>query len=734
MTSNEPLLLPGASCWKLVSASRFALIQDAAATFSAMASALAAAERSIFVVGWDLDTRTVMRHQAPGVPETRLLPLLCHCLDRRPELHVFVLLWDFSVIYAWEREPSPDARWGRAHPRLHFAMDDGHPMGGSHHQKVVVVDDETAFVGGIDLTLHRWDTPEHRPFDGRRRDGNGVHYRPFHDVHAAVAGPAARALGELVRTRWNARPRRPVPPLAPPPSALRTWPDELIPDATDLEVGLCRTDSCPGHAPVKEIESLTLTAIAAARRWIYVENQYLTAASVCRALAQQLARAHGPEVLLLLPEAESGWLEQSSMGILRAQAFQSLLRRDVHGRLRLLTPTVFDDGQNCSISVHSKVLVVDDRLAKIGSANLSSRSMGLDSECDLAVEAVDANGAAVVASVRNRLLGEHLGLSERVVRESLRAHGSLCRLVDEHGTQGRRRLLSTPRTSHPPFDLAVLGGAVVDPPEPLSASLILESAVPLPLRRGLARRWARPLLIVTAAIIAGLLVRHWTDGTARLRSMVDTAITAMAERPAGTLVLVLFYALAGSLFVPVTLLATATLATFGLWPGVAIAWLGSLLSATLSHAAGKRLGPRVVGWLPSRVERSVRRFLARQSFWAVVFMRLVPLGNFGALNLAAGALNLPRRSFVLGNMVGLLPGLLGLGVLVGRVLALLRRPSTSNVIAFAGVVVAVVGLTFWLRRRYRPERRKASPAPLSSTPPLVSTAPLTSAARPTSRD
>jgi len=164
----------------------------------------------------------------------------------------------------------------------------------------------------------------------------------------------------------------------------------------------------------------------------------------------------------------------------------------------------------------------------------------------------------------------------------------------------------------------------------------------------------------------------------------------------------LFYGLAGAQFVPVTLLATTTLAVFGLWPGVAIAWSGSLLGATVSHAVGKRLGPRVVAWLPSRVENSVRRFLERQSFWAVVFMRILPLGNFGALNLAAGALGVKRRSFILGNMVGLLPGLLGLGVVVNRTLALFSRPTVFNVVAFAVVAGFMVAATLWVRRRYKP--------------------------------
>jgi phosphatidylserine/phosphatidylglycerophosphate/cardiolipin synthase-like enzyme/uncharacterized membrane protein YdjX (TVP38/TMEM64 family) len=720
--SGERLLVPGRSCWKLVPASRLTVIHDAAATFAAMASAMSAARKSIFILGWDLDSRTVLAYGGGGAGEVRLLPFLRECLLRQPDLHVFMLLWDFSVIYAWEREADPANVWGRAHARLHFALDDGHPRGASHHQKVVVVDDDVAFIGGIDLTLHRWDTSEHRPYDHRRRDRNGLHYHPFHDVHTAVAGPAAQALGELARNRW---PQRDLSAWSAEPGKVAAdadaWPSELRVDAADVPVGLARTDLRSSHAPVKEVEALTLTAIAAARRWIYIENQYLTAAPIYKALAAQLMRETGPEVLVLLPEVESGWKEQSSMGILRAQAFQYLLRKDVHGKLRLLTPTVCEDGKSCSIAVHSKVLVIDDRLAKIGSANLSSRSMGLDTECDLAVEACDASTGEFVGSIRNRLLAEHLGLSELAVQQTLTAHGSLCRLVDDHPKDSSRRLVLTPRVTAAPLDLAVLDGAFVDPSEPWSANLILEHAVPVPLRRRLARRWLRPLVLIGFVIAAWFAFRSWAGDAAHLRAVVGATLIGIADRPAGKLLVVLIYAIAGALFVPVTLLATTTLAVFDMWPGVAMAWTGSLLSATLSHTVGTCLGPRIVAWLPHRVERSVRRFLERQSFWAVVFMRLVPLGNFGALNLAAGALGIRRRSFILGNMVGLLPGLFGLGVVVGRTLALLYQPSALNVGAFAGVAGAVVGATLWLRRRYKPAEPAEPTMPTTSAAPSVPT-------------
>ena len=87
---------------------------------------------------------------------------------------------------------------------VRFGFDDHHPVGASHHQKIVVVDDQLAFCGGIDLTGHRWDTSAHRPDEPARKTPLGKAYGPYHEVQAMVTGPAAASLGVLARDRWRA--------------------------------------------------------------------------------------------------------------------------------------------------------------------------------------------------------------------------------------------------------------------------------------------------------------------------------------------------------------------------------------------------------------------------------------------------------------------------------------------------------------------------------------------------
>jgi phospholipase D1/2 len=401
-----------------------------------------------------------------------------------------------------------------------------------------------------------------------------------------------------------------------------------------------------------------------------------------------------------LPAAESGWMEQGSMGLLRQEALAHLRRQDAHARLRLLSPVVSAGQESRALAVHAKVLVVDEHIIKVGSANFTNRSLGLDSECDLVVDARGQPGAGFVAAVRDRLLGEHLGLEASEVGRRLAAGASLRDLVDRQPLGAARSLVPVPEVSAAAFDFTALDGAMVDPTEPWSVDGLLERAVPVPLRRRLARRWLRPLLFAAAVIGAWAALRLGPLRSVHLGAVVLDAAGWLGAQPAGAVLAFAGVALASFLFVPITLLATATLTVFGVWPGVPIAWAGAVLGATLSHSVGARWGRRVIAWIPARLAATLRRSLGRRAFWSVVLMRLLPVGNFGALNVLAGAFKIPRRSFILGNAAGLLPGMLGLGVLVNRALAALRQPSLANMGAVVAVAAVVTTLAIVAKRRF----------------------------------
>ena len=319
-TAQQRILAEGRNCWRIARAQRAAFLIDGAAYFAAFVAAAEQAQESIFIIGWDVDSRLCLTpedggHMLPG----DLGRFLNALVSQRQRLHVYILNWDFSMLFALEREPLPMLKLGlRTHRRVHFRLDGNHPIGASHHQKIVVVDDAVAFVGGIDLAIRRWDTSDHRAGDPRRVDPAGQPYPPVHDIQMAVDGQAAAALGELARERWRRATDQRVGVVH--GGKCDPWPRFLRPDFDDVAVAISRTQPAyNGNAEVREVEALYLGAIGAARRCIYIEAQYLTSTVLGTALAKRLAESGGPEVLLILPRDGAGWLEQSTMTVLRAR-------------------------------------------------------------------------------------------------------------------------------------------------------------------------------------------------------------------------------------------------------------------------------------------------------------------------------------------------------------------------------------------------------------------------------
>src|SRR3712207_2956812 len=152
------------------------------------------ARHQIMLVGWDFDTRIKLDRgrSLPGIPNV-LGDFVRWLADRQPELRIHLLSWNMGAVKLLARGSSilTAARWA-AHERIHLKFDSEHPAGGTHHQKVAVIDDAFAFCGGIDMTARRWDTREHLDDDRRRRQPNGKLHGPWHDATTAMDGAAAR--------------------------------------------------------------------------------------------------------------------------------------------------------------------------------------------------------------------------------------------------------------------------------------------------------------------------------------------------------------------------------------------------------------------------------------------------------------------------------------------------------------------------------------------------------------
>jgi phosphatidylserine/phosphatidylglycerophosphate/cardiolipin synthase-like enzyme len=289
---------------------------------------------------------------------------------------------------------------------------------GSFHQKIAVVDGRVGFCGGMNIKENDWDTREHLVFDPRRcafsrpaavraeveARAARPDYPPRHDFMARVEGPAAAHLEENFRERWNRlvgeRPDgdvRATPAPAPEPQ----------PPAGVSHVQVVRT--MPDPWSERGILDVYLRAIGAARRLIYIEDQYFRSTYVSDAVADAVRAS--PELALIVLTAEKqandlfagGWSHECFARIQRRlESFElytlRVSARDVEDRI------VMQDVDN-----HAKLLIVDDLFLMVGSCNVNDRGFEFEGEINVAVA-----DAAIARQVRLDLWREHLGGDPRL--------------------------------------------------------------------------------------------------------------------------------------------------------------------------------------------------------------------------------------------------------------------------------------------------------------------------------
>ncbi|WP_207478149.1 phospholipase D-like domain-containing protein [Arenibaculum pallidiluteum] len=429
LTADEgAIAVPGRTIWRSDTAHRAAVLVDGETYFAAAFEAMRRARHSIALLGWDLDLR-IREHPASMLTLRAFLEGL---LVERPGLQIRLLVWDMADALALIRPTVPPTiqDW-LTDERLTIKADGAYPTGSVHHQKVLVVDDAVAFLGGIDLSGNRWDTREHVAHDPRRLDPDGNRYEPRHDMMLMVDGPAALALGELCRDRWEcATGERPAAPPREPDHD--PWPPAVAPMLRDVPVGLARTrPRWNGWPGAREVERLYLESIAAARRFIYIENQYFASRPIAEAIGRRLREPDGPEVVVVTSHWGPSWIEHATMNVLRDKLVHSLRAADRYDRFRIYGAFSGDEG----ITVHGKLMIVDGRLLRIGSSNLNERSMGVDTECDAVIEAVPGDPrageiAGAIRTLRDDLIAEHLGVPRGRVSQATGQMGSLVRAID----------------------------------------------------------------------------------------------------------------------------------------------------------------------------------------------------------------------------------------------------------------------------------------------------------------
>ena len=369
------------------------------------------------------------------------------------------------------------------------------------HAKLVLIDNREAFLLGSPFVNSYWDDGRHIPFDARRplRELGG---RPLHDVSVRLRGPAMRDLESMFASVWascDAGKKEAATPRASNVGIATSVPRR----ASGTHIICDAPDGILPNVPDRGMQMLAelLEGLARARSCIYIEHQYLTSRPIAAALTAALLREPGLEIIIVLNQnpdltayrawqnarlAEHGLLEHPRVGVF------TLWSTDAHPERAGVT-------RINQLFIHSKVVVVDDKWAAVGTSNLDGVSMGdygddftravargifrgvRNVEVNVVIDAGDARAhparAADIESIialRERLWHEHLGvpraeLRERGARDGLATWRKAARenvklLAGEEGGAGGAprgsmvgRLLPYSVSAYPREQLASLG-------------------------------------------------------------------------------------------------------------------------------------------------------------------------------------------------------------------------------------------------------------------------------------
>lgn len=485
--------------------------------FWAVSSALEMAKDVIFIHDWWLSPELYLRRPANGNQQWRIDRIL----QRKAQqgVKIFVIIYrNVGTTVATDSLYTKHSILSLNEENIHVIRSPNQLLQNTyfwaHHEKLCIIDQTVAFLGGIDLCYGRYDTPDHvlvddskidfntvdseyastseefirfQTFPGKdysnprmkdffgldkpyesMYDRNQVPRMPWHDVHMVTSGKVARDLSRHFVQRWNylirqKRPSRFTPLLTPPPDFSDedvaqmglggTCEVQLLRSSGNWSLGLQETE--------KSIQNAYLKLIETSEHFVYIENQFFVTSCVVDgneiqnrigdALVDRIIRAHNERtnwraiiVIPLMPGFESQVDEPdgSSVRVIMQCQFMSISRQltSIFAKLKKFGIEPDDYIQFFSLRkwgrigpdrtlvteqlyIHAKTMIVDDRAAIIGSANINERSMRGSRDSEVAAVVRDnetvksrMNGEEYLAgkfayTLRMRLMREHLGVN-----------------------------------------------------------------------------------------------------------------------------------------------------------------------------------------------------------------------------------------------------------------------------------------------------------------------------------
>lgn len=697
---QDNLLKIGSNCWRAGMATHAAMAVDCANYYRALHSAICKARHSIFILGWDIDSRIELLRGNDAMESdcpAKFFDLVQWKARQNPDLMIYLNRWEFSLVFANQREAGSNLKW-RLHspPNIYYCFDGLLPVGACHHQKVIVIDDEIAFCGGMDVAIARWDHREHEPNEILRSDPSGmsslirkIPFGPYHDVQCIVSGPAALDLAEWCRERWRrVAGFEPVPVR---PKEYKTlppcWPKNIGIDFRNIQTGIAMTmPPAYGHPAVQEIKHLYLDMINRAENFIYMENQYLAYLPVAQALNQRLRERPQLRVLIASCYQSNGIIEKRSMWTGRIKFREILESGGVASRVAIAYPVSGSPGNEIDVRIHSKLMVVDDLYLRVGSSNINNRSMAVDTECDLVFVAQDEDSRNKICAIRNDLINEHTGRGMKSIENLIRHETDISTFLNYISSSNQHlRKVNDENYRYEPFTR--ISRLIGDPIRPLIPPEWTMTYCYSGTRRNLLRRVIFAAMLISIMVLVAMLGQTPFLENDLSPKILTPWLDDFRHSLHSSIPVTLGLFMLGGLFIPVTVLVIFTAVIWGPSQGLIIAFAGIALSATLGYAAGRIFGRRPLRVFVGLAAERLDQFVRRSGLPGLVFIRMVPLAPSNVINMALGISGVPYLNYLVGSLIGMIPRTITL-VFVGDALGQLWKAPTADNIHYVATSIA----------------------------------------------
>lgn len=423
MSVKKNILQIKRNCWRISEIDKLSLLIDSQNYYKAFMEVGGRAKSSLHIAGWEIDGRMIINPTYPstGLPLREYINKLSRNL-----INVYLLCWKAPFYLRFGRERFTSLKWKiKTNPKVQYRNNHSPFFFGSYHEKIAIFDRKCAFLGGIDLAKKRWDTPHHERQSQLRSDFNGESYNPIHDVQYVFTGKIIQDLETFIQKRVDIN----LFESQQSNQALNDlWPETFSPEVIATWGGLSRTVA---ESNILEIENLYIDAIRSAEEFILIENQYLSHRIIIEEIEKRLEENDGPEVIIILPFYYRGWSESAIYLSERNRAIKKLKSKDSGRKLRFLYPYIPSSDEDIFLVVHSKYMIIDNTFMTMGSANLNFRSMRVDSEINLSLEAQRNDGTKeFIESSLFRILAEHLDISSESFRRKFYQNYSLIKTIE----------------------------------------------------------------------------------------------------------------------------------------------------------------------------------------------------------------------------------------------------------------------------------------------------------------